>query len=121
LLDFFGAVGGPARGFLVGDFVETIVALVILWLILKAVFLLLAAVWEEVKPVVIFVVELLGKLLALLFAPFVALYRLIFGYPETEQEALERERREREAQELETSEFRRQKELEAIKKALKIE
>lgn len=97
------------------------VVLVVGWLVLKASYFILLMVWEEVGPAVLILWRVVKWLLYLPLSPFVSLWHLIFGYPETEEERHERLRQERMAREQGEGDRQREEQLEAIRQALKID
>ena len=101
-----------------------ILGLVLWWYILKGVYSLALAAWEEVSPAVRVLWRVVAWLLYLPFAPFVALWEVIVGRPETDEEREQRlreEQEQRKAMSRERSDQERQEQLEAIRKALKID
>ena len=106
------------------DVFVVIMGLVIAWYVLKGLYFLLLAVWEEVGPAVRVLWRAVKWLLYLPFAPLVALWFLLAGRPETEAERWQREAQEargREVMSREQSDRQREEQLEAIRKALKID
>jgi hypothetical protein len=97
----------------VESFFTVVIGLVLAWYALKGAYYVALAVWEEIGPAVRVLWRVVAWLLYLPFAPFAALWEVIFGRPETEEE--------REAVSREQSDKERQEQLEAIRRALKID
>jgi hypothetical protein len=100
-------------GVAVESFFTVVIGLVLTWYGLKGLYYVALAVWEEIGPAVRVLWRVVAWLLYLPFAPFAALWEVIFGRPET--------REEREAVSREQSDRERQEQLEAIRRALKID
>jgi CBS domain containing-hemolysin-like protein len=108
-------------GVAVESFFTVVIGLVLAWYGLKGLYYVALAVWEEIGPAVRVLWRVVAWLVYLPFAPFAALWEVIFGRPETEEEREQRLQEEREVVSREQSDKERQEQLEAIRRALKID
>lgn len=100
------------------DIVVFLFGAVLIWYSLKGLYYIILAVWKEISPALFAIGRGIGFLLSIPLAPFVALWGVLFGFPETEEERKQREQYERETERQRQDNEKRRQDFEMIKEAL---